>query len=150
MVRTRRGEVEDVDDAADVYLRSRHSAVPDIPPLIHNDADVRSWFAEKVLPEQDLWLAEDPEGNVVGLMVLADEWVEQLYVDPSHTGEGVGSELLAVAKSVRPGGLQLWTFESNLRARRFYERQGFTATERTDGSSNEERAPDIRYVWPGS
>ena len=37
-------------------------------------------------------------------MVLADEWVEQLYVDPSHTGEGVGSELLAVAKSVRPGG----------------------------------------------
>ena len=52
--------MEDVGDAAGVYLRSRHSALPDLPPLIHNDADVRSWFAEKVFPEQELWLAEDP------------------------------------------------------------------------------------------
>lgn len=80
-------------------------------------------------------------------MVLADEWLDQLYVDPDHTGSGVGSKLLEAAKSARNGGLQLWTFESNSRAQRFYERHGFVAIERTDGSGNEERAPDIRYVW---
>ncbi|BDH67877.1 hypothetical protein MTP06_13260 [Streptomyces sp. PLM4] len=32
-------------------------------------------------------------------------------------------------------------------SRRFYERHGFTATARTDGTRNEEREPDVRYVW---
>jgi len=41
----------------------------------------------------------------------------------------------------------LWTFVSNVRAQRFYERHGFTVAERTDGSGNEEKAPDLRYVW---
>lgn len=66
-------------------------------------------------------------------MVLAGDWLDQLYVDPARTGKGVGSELLAMAKSERPHGLQLWAFESNLGARRFYERHGFVAAERTDG-----------------
>jgi hypothetical protein len=31
-------------------------------------------------------------------------------------------------------------------AQRFYERHGFIAVERTDGSSKKEHEPDIRYV----
>ncbi len=42
---------------------------------------------------------------------------------------------------------ELWTFQTNLPARRFYERHGFIAVRWTDGASNEERAPDVRYVW---
>jgi hypothetical protein len=42
-----------------------------------------------------------------------------------------------------------WTFESNVRAQRFYERQGFVAARRTDGRDNEEGAPDILFVWRG-
>ena len=30
---------------------------------------------------------------------------------------------------------------------RVYERHGFVAVGWTDGSANEERAPDVRYVW---
>jgi hypothetical protein len=41
----------------------------------------------------------------------------------------------------------LWTFVTNTGARRFYERHGFVAVETTDGSHNEEAAPDIRFVW---
>jgi hypothetical protein len=48
---------------------------------------------------------------------------------------------------MRPGGLKLWTFEANLRARRFYERHGFVPTGATSGD-NEEGAPDLRYEWP--
>jgi len=87
---------------------------------------------------------------IIGLMVLAEGWLEQLYLDPAETGNGLGARLLDLAKQRRPGGLQLWTFESNVRARRFYERHGFTVEERTDGSGNEEHAPDLRYVWRSS
>ena len=41
---------------------------------------------------------------------------------------------------------QLWTFQSNHGARRFYERHGFVAVQHTDGD-NEEGAPDVRYEW---
>ena len=61
-------------------------------------------------------------------------------VAPEWTGNGLGSRLIEVAKRRRPGGLQLWTFQSNLGAQRFYERHGFSDAERTDGSGNEERA----------
>jgi hypothetical protein len=32
-------------------------------------------------------------------------------------------------------------------ARRFYERHGFVAVEHTDGAGNEEREPDVRFLW---
>jgi hypothetical protein len=47
---------------------------------------------------------------------------------------------------LRPTGLSLWTFQSNLGARRFYEAHGFVAQGGTTGD-NEEQAPDIHYQW---
>jgi len=35
--------------------------------------------------------------------------------------------------------LSLWTFQQNLRARRFYERHGFVVVTETDGADNEEK-----------
>ena len=68
------------------------------------------------------------------------------------TGGGgfLGSRLVELAKSRRPAGLQLWTFVTNIEARRFYERHGFVAAEMTDGSGNEEKEPDVRFVWTNS
>ncbi len=43
--------------------------------------------------------------------------------------------------------LDLWTFQSNIGAQRFYNRHGFLEVMRTDGAGNEERSPDIRYRW---
>jgi GNAT superfamily N-acetyltransferase len=142
----RRGTGTDADSAAEVYLRARRHAVPEIPPLAHCDDQVRQWM-HRVLDEQEAWLAIAGDGTVLGLMVLNGDWVEQLYVDPVRTGRGLGTRFVELAKQQRPGGLQLWTFVSNVRARRFYERHGFTVEERTDGSGNEEKAPDVRYTW---
>ena len=38
-------------------------------------------------------------------------------------------------------------FQRNTPARRFYERRGIRPVESTDGAENEERGPDVRYVW---
>jgi GNAT superfamily N-acetyltransferase len=142
----RRATVADADSAAEVYLRARHHAVPEIPPLVHSDDDVRQRM-RGVLGEHEVWLACADDGAPLGLMVLEGDWVGQLYLDPAWTGRGLGTRFLDLAKQRRPGGLQLWTFESNVRAQRFYKRNGCTVEERTDGSGNEERAPDLRYVW---
>jgi GNAT superfamily N-acetyltransferase len=142
----RRGTGADADIAAEVYLRARHRAIPEIPPLVHSDDEVRHWM-RGVLDNQEVWLAFADHGALLGLMVLDGDWVEQLYIDPAWTGRGLGTRLLELGKQRRPDGLQLWTFVSNVRAQRFYERKGFAVEERTDGSGNEEHAPDLRYVW---
>jgi len=42
---------------------------------------------------------------------------------------------------------RLWTFQKNARARKFYESRGWVLTELTDGLGNEEKEPEVRYVW---
>src|SRR6476619_1643381 len=86
------------------------------------------------------FVAEDDGGALVGLLVLDQDRVDQLYVEPTLTGRGIGSELIGLAKRARPQGLRLWTCESNLAAQRFYEKHGFRQVERTAGD-NEEGAP---------
>ena len=115
--------------------------------MSHSDDETRQWVAQVVIPTLECWLAECASGVVVGMLVLDGEWIDQLYVDPEVTRNGIGAELIGVAKRERPGGLRLWTFVSNLDAQRFYRRHGFEEVRRTDGSSNEEGAPDIQYAW---
>lgn len=137
----------DARAVADLWLRSRRSAVPSIPPPVHDDDEVRAWFQDVVLPKGDTWVVE-LEDQLVGILVLDDVWIDQLYIDPSWTSRGLGSRLLDFAKEVRPDGLDLWTFSANTGARRFYERHGFIPVGETDGH-NEEGAPDVRYHWDG-
>lgn len=139
----------DARDAADVCLRSRKASFPDIPAPVHTDEEVREYWADLVFATMHVWVAEVPgprRPTIVGVVAVHDDWVEQLYVDPSVFGCGIGSRLLAAAKDARPEGLQLWTFAANRGARRFYERHGFVAVESTDGD-NEEGEPDVRYEW---
>lgn len=132
-----------------MYLRARRAASETgaIPPLVHDDDDVKEWVTDVVIPTRDCWLAEDASGSLVGLLVLTELWIDQLYVDPELTSASIGAELIAVAKRERPTGLRLWTFVSNDGAQRFYLRHEFREVERTDGSRNEERAPAIQYAW---
>jgi chorismate mutase len=58
--------------------------------------------------------------------------------------------LLDLAKSLRPDGFSLWVFETNVGAQRFYGRHGQVPVRRTDGSDNEEKAPDIEMAWWGT
>jgi GNAT superfamily N-acetyltransferase len=103
-----------------------------------------------VLPECEVWVAEADTGDVVAVLALRDNWVDQLYVAPQWTDAGIGSRLIGLAQERRPAGLQLWTFQTNVRARRFYVRHGFVEVETTDGACNEEGVPDVRMEWAGS
>ena len=148
-LKLRRGTDPDAVAVSALYLRARKAAKATIPMTAHTDDETRRWIAERVVPHTELWVAEDDGGALVGLLALDQDRVDQLYVEPTLTGRGIGSELIGLAMRARPEGLRLWTFESNLGAQRFYERHGFRPMERTAGD-NEEGAPDILYVWDAS
>ncbi len=138
----------DAAAVADVWLRSSAAALPSVRRA-HTDEEVAGWIRDVLLPSSDSWVAE-VDGAVVGVLALSEGWIDQLYLHPDHRGRGIGDRFVALAKERQPAGLQLWTFQVNAPARRFYERHGFEAVEETDGAGNEEREPDVRYVWqPG-
>jgi chorismate mutase/GNAT superfamily N-acetyltransferase len=139
----------DLPALAGLFLRARAAAVPAMPPAIHSEAEVRAWVGGWDLEAWDVWLAEG-DGRPKGFAVVTGDWLHSLYVAPDAAGQGVGGTLLDLVKGLRPDGFCLWVFESNVAAREFYENRGLVSLERTDGSANEERAPDIRMAWPGS
>jgi 8-oxo-dGTP pyrophosphatase MutT (NUDIX family)/GNAT superfamily N-acetyltransferase len=146
-IRAVRGQ--DAVECAHVYVRSRNFGLPEVP-WAHAPADVKRWMADEVVGRTDMWVA-DVDGVIAGYLVLSHDrdgsWVEHLYLDPSWIGRGLGDRFIDLAKRRGPDGLQLWAFQSNERARRFYERHGFVVEELTDGGGNEERTPDVRYRW---
>ena len=133
-----------------LYTATRVAAVPLMPPALHTAEEDVAFFTARVTDgEHEAWVAEE-EGRLVGFALLTDTWLDGLYVHPDAQGRGVGTALLELAQSLRPGGLGLWVFETNAPARALYARHGFVEVERTDGSQNEERAPDIRMEWTGT
>ena len=136
----------DLPAIAEVYLAARSMAA--MPPGIHPPDDVRAWVGTWDLTERDVWVAEHA-GVLVGCANLTSTWLDGLYVLPGAQGGGIGSALVDLAKSLRPDGFGLWVFEVNEPARAFYRRHGFVELERTDGTANEEHAPDLKMVWPG-
>ncbi len=142
----RRATADDASQVADVWLRSFDAALPTVVRP-HSDDDVRNYVRDVVVPDRETWVAESEGDGIVGMMVLAGDLVSQLYLAPDWRGRGIGDRFVALAKERAPGGLSLWTFQINKPAHRFYERHGFVAAEHTDGSGNEEREPDVRYVW---
>jgi ribosomal protein S18 acetylase RimI-like enzyme len=113
-------------------------------PVIHTPADDLVFIRDVVLPRQRVTVAEAGK-NVAGFIAVSGDWVEQLYLDPVWTGQGIGSRLLMQATaSLRI--VKLHCFQANTGARRFYERHGFRAESFGDGATNEEGLPDILYV----
>ena len=141
----RRADAADGDALGDVWLAAWYATF-DFPPS-HPDDAVRVWLKNEMLPAHEVWVATDASETVVGFMALSETMVDQLYVTPDWIGRGIGSSLLATGKDRRPDGLDLYCFQVNERARRFYESRGFSIVAEGDGSNNEERQPDLRYAW---
>ena len=69
-------------------------------------------------------VVEDDTG-IVSFLALQGEEVRLLYTRPDRIGLGAGTQLIEAAKSSGVEALELWCFQANGRARRFYEARGF-------------------------
>jgi GNAT superfamily N-acetyltransferase len=138
----RRASAEDAEAVGQVFVAARNlmTYLPPIPVKDH--PQLGQWLVE----QHELWVDES-EMQIAGFIGLSGEMLEHIYVRPDAQRRGTGSRLLHRAKALRPDGLQLWVFQKNVGARRFYERHGFRLVELTDGTGNMEREPDARYEW---
>jgi len=134
----------DAGPLADVYCAS--FGLLTFLPKLHSIDGYRWFVAEVMLKQCAVTVAEDDTG-IVSFLALKGEDLEQLYTRPDRTGRGAGAQLIDAAKSSGVAALELWCFEANTRARRFYEAHGFRAIRFTDGTHNEEKTPDVRYRW---
>ncbi|MDA5557118.1 GNAT family N-acetyltransferase [Shimia sp. MMG029] len=113
-------------------------------PVLHSLEDTQR-FCAGLVQTAGCWVAEDA-GKVCGFVAAQQGWVHALYLAPDARRRGVGSALL---KQVQRDAeeLQLWCFQANEAAQRFYAASGFHIAEKTDGQGNAEKLPDIRYIW---
>lgn len=116
-------------------------------PKLHTPEGNRRFLARLIEQDETLVrVARNGEGAAVGFLARQGAKVDCLYVADEARGQGHGSALIAEAQAERPS-LELWTFQQNAGAIRFYRRAGFTEQHRTDGANNAERLPDIRMTW---
>jgi ribosomal protein S18 acetylase RimI-like enzyme len=86
-------------------------------------------FRALVPPRISLTTVAVHDGVVVGFVTVHRDEVEQVYVDAGARGSGVADALLANAESIvgqRFDRAWLAVVAGNARARRFYERRGWT------------------------
>lgn len=135
------------DEGAFIAAISREARARAMPwlPVHHSRREDIDYFTHTVLAEQSVLIAEDG-GERAGFAAVSGPWLNHLYVAPLHWRSGIGTALLSHVQDTHDH-IELWTFQQNEGARRFYRRHGFHEAEYTDGALNEEHTPDVRMVW---
>ena len=110
-----------------------------------HDLESHLYFLNSVLLKGYMIHVAWLDQKVVGMIAYNEKEINQLYIHVDYQGMGIGRILLELAKEQSSGRLTLYTFEVNEKAKRFYERNGFTIIGR--GHENEENLPDIQYEW---
>jgi ribosomal protein S18 acetylase RimI-like enzyme len=142
----RRAIIDDMPAAATVHIITRRVNLSYLPTL-HSRDQVVDHFIDTVFPTSRVWVAEEENGGmVVGFAAAREGWLDHLYILPDYQGGGLGSQLLDLAMEGQDE-VHLWAFQKNTRARRFYEKRGFSLVRETDGAGNMEKEPDALYRW---
>jgi GNAT superfamily N-acetyltransferase len=146
MIRT--ASPEDAEAVATVLIESRRTFLP-FAPSPHPEPEVRQWVRNQLLPTQRVVVWQE-DGSIVAVLATAEEpsvrWINHLYVLPGWSGKRIGTKLMQHAHGTLTKPIQLYTFQENAGARRFYERNGYVAIQFTDGQGNEEKCPDVLYL----
>ncbi|MBB5191708.1 GNAT superfamily N-acetyltransferase [Silvimonas terrae] len=101
-IRLRPAAVADAPDVAGLLMASRRAFIP-YAPMAHPAATVLAWVAQGLIPGGGVTLACEA-GCIVGVLAISHTeeagWIDQLYVAPGRTGQGIGRLLLAHALAV--------------------------------------------------
>ena len=134
----RRATACDADAIANVYSASFRLLT--FLPMLHTIEGYRWFIANVILNDCEVTVAEDKSG-IVAFLARQGEEIRLLYTRPDRIGMGAGTQLIDAAKATGIGALELWCFQANERARRFYEARGFRPFYRWCG----QRGADARH-----
>ena len=105
----------------------------------------QEYFRDYILKKNHVWVVE-AQDRPVAFMAMDIDFIDQLYVHPQYQRHGIGKALLEFARSKSPDHVWLYTLQSNVNARAFYEGHGFVA-EKFGFSPPPESEPDVEYHW---
>jgi putative acetyltransferase len=129
----------DEDASIALWLETWRQAYPSI------DFDARvDWWRERwrteLVPLAQIVVAEQDDALIGFVTIDGTGYLDQLVVSPAQWGSSISRALVDEAKRLSPGGVTLKVNADNVRAIRFYERNGFAKTGEEVNSSG-------RAVW---
>jgi len=128
----RRGTATDVPRALGIWRSAVDATHTFLTPA--DRAEIDAMVANDFLPNAELWLALDDDGQAVGFLIMDGAMIDALFVDPACHGRGFGTELLDHALKLEPSAT-VDASEQATNALPFYLARGFRITGRspTDG-----------------
>jgi ribosomal protein S18 acetylase RimI-like enzyme len=136
---------EDLEAVVDLWYRTWHQTFPHL----QHPQPYPVWkakFQTQLAVQGSIWVAEIDD-RIVGFaaILLAEQSLDQLFVDTRYHNRGIGSALLNQAKQLCPQGLTLYTLQANTKACTFYQRHGFQRGKLSVNAFNGQ--PNVEYRW---
>jgi ribosomal protein S18 acetylase RimI-like enzyme len=139
MIKIRPATESDLPDIISIHVQSWKDAYADVLPAEfiagQLDQELARHWRETEIQNQDIVLVAEQD-TLVGFVAVwcrPVPFIDNLHVRPSHRSKKIGSALMeAVAQELiqkEHKKAYLWVFESNEKAKRFYERLGGTQKE---------------------
>jgi putative acetyltransferase len=115
---------DDEDAAITLWFETWQRAYPEI------DFSARvTWWRERwrneLVPNASIVVAQQADAIVGFVTIDASAYLDQLVVAPDHWGSDLGNVLVDEAKRLSPETITLLVNADNVRAIRFYQRNGF-------------------------
>lgn len=99
----RPASTDDADAITAVFLASRAAAMPYLTRL-HDDDETRWWLTHVVMPECQVWVAQELDApQLLGFVAVKDDVLEHLYLSPEHRRRGIGSQFARAGLPGEPG-----------------------------------------------
>lgn len=116
----RKMEKEDLDRISKIWLDTNIKAHDFIPAQYweKNNEPVR-----EMLPQAEVYVWEE-NGQIQGFAGLYEEYIAGIFVPEQAQSKGIGGQLLNYIKGRKPY-LSLKVYQKNIRAVKFYKREGF-------------------------
>ncbi|GAB2486465.1 hypothetical protein GCM10027063_30350 [Promicromonospora xylanilytica] len=132
-VELRQAVPEDAPDIADVWHAAWVDGLSGLVPPELKAARPRDSFgprAAALVPGTTVADAGAADGGVVGFVTVHGDEIEKVFVSATHRGSGIAAHLLCAGEGrvAAAGHAEAWlaVVTDNGRARRFYERQGWS------------------------
>jgi len=128
-MRIRKSEVEDSEEITELHKRT----VREVNDRDYPEEVIRRWVnnitrenTEKEIEETNFYVAEK-QGEIVGFVNFTEEGeIYQVYVDPDHLNQGIGTTLLKKAEEkAREKGIRKMKGYTTLTAQEFFRKKGY-------------------------
>lgn len=136
----RKFEIKDLERVMDIWLNTNIKA--------HFFVSEEYWIenfhiVKGMLPEAELYVYE-MNGKIEGFVGIDNGYIAGIFVSENMQSKGIGKKLLDKCKA-EYSELMLNVYEKNIKAIKFYEREGFSIGKKSMDENTSER--ELQMIW---